>query len=137
MELKTLIRQYRESHELSMQQFADMCHLSKSYISMLEKGRHPQNKRLLVPSLETFRKLSDGMHIPLEQLFAIIDATDWIENGFDSDSGSAFPLGPDEVQLIEDYRDASEDVRNTVTSLLHLSAEIRRKGIFPQSPSSD
>ncbi len=73
MELGAIVKQYREEHSLSMQQFADQCNLSKSYISMLEKGQHPQNKRLLVPSLETFKKLSDGMRIPLEVLFSAIE----------------------------------------------------------------
>lgn len=132
MELGALIKQYREEHSLTMQQFADRCHLSKSYVSMLEKGRHPQNKRLLIPSMETFRKLCDGMQIPFESLVSILDAKDWIDNGFDIDSGSSFPLSPDEIQLIEDYRDASEEIRGAASTMLRISADSNRK----DAPSS-
>ena len=127
MELSALIKQYRIENSLSMQQFADKCGLSKGYISMLEKGRHPQSKRLLVPSLETFQKLSGGMQIPLEVLFSYIDAHDWIENGFELDAGSSFPLSPDEADLISDYRDASEEIREEAAGMLHRSAERNRK----------
>lgn len=128
MELSALIRQYREEHSLTMQQLADRCHLSKSYISMLEKGRHPQNKRLLVPSLDTFKKLSSGMGIPIDLLFSLIDASDWVDNGFDVDTGSSFPLTPEEMHLIEDYREASDEIRGAATTMLHISAEANRKG---------
>lgn len=128
MELSALIRQYRDEHSLTMQQLADRCHLSKSYISMLEKGRHPQNKRLLVPSLDTFKKLSSGMGIPIDLLFSLIDASDWVDNGFDVDTGSSFPLTPEEMHLIEDYREASDEIRGAATTMLHISAEANRKG---------
>ena len=128
MELSALIRQYREEHSLTMQQLADRCHLSKSYISMLEKGRHPQNKRLLVPSLDTFKKLSSGMGIPIDLLFSLIDASDWVDNGFDVDTGSSFPLTPEEMHLIEDYREASDEIRGAASTMLHISAEANRKG---------
>ncbi len=127
MELGALIKQYREEHSLTMQQFADRCHLSKSYVSMLEKGRHPQNKRLLIPSMETFRKLCDGMQISFDSLAAIVEAKDWVENGFDIDSGSSFPLTPDEIKLVEDYRDASEEIRGAASTMLRISADSNRK----------
>ena len=128
MELGALIKQYRDEHSLTMQQLADRCHLSKSYISMLERGRHPQNRRLLVPSLDTFKKLSEGMQIPLDLLLSLIDAQDWVDNGFDVDTGSSFPLDPVEMQLIEDYRDASEEIRGAAITMLRVSAEANRKG---------
>lgn len=127
MELGALIKQYREEHSLTMQQFADRCHLSKSYVSMLEKGRHPQNKRLLIPSMETFRKLCDGMQISFDSLAAIVEAKDWVDNGFDIDSGSSFPLTPDEIKLVEDYRDASEEIRGAASTMLRISADSNRK----------
>ena len=125
---RPLPKQYRDEHSLTMQQLADRCHLSKSYISMLERGRHPQNRRLLVPSLDTFKKLSEGMQIPLDLLLSLIDAQDWVDNGFDVDTGSSFPLDPVEMQLIEDYRDASEEIRGAAITMLRVSAEANRKG---------
>ena len=43
-----------------MQEFANMANLSKGYISMIENGRNPQNKRALVPSIETYSKTCWG-----------------------------------------------------------------------------
>lgn len=37
MTIGNLVKTYRQEHDLPMQEFADRCGLSKSYISMLEK----------------------------------------------------------------------------------------------------
>lgn len=73
MELQEYIKTYRKEHSLSMQEFADRCGLSKGYISMLESGKHPQNKRQIVPSIDTCAKLAAGMNMTLDELLRKID----------------------------------------------------------------
>jgi len=73
MELQEYIKTYRKEHSLSMQEFADKCGLSKGYISMLESGKHPQNKRQIVPSIDTCAKLAAGMNMTLDELLRQID----------------------------------------------------------------
>ncbi len=41
MTLKDFLIQYRTEHDLSQRQFAAICGLSNSYISMLERERNP------------------------------------------------------------------------------------------------
>lgn len=81
MELREYIKQYREENGLSMQEFADRCGLSKGYISMLESGKHPQNKRAIVPSIETYGKLARGMNMSIDALLRAIDGDAEIQVG--------------------------------------------------------
>lgn len=73
IKLGEIIKAYRAEQGLSMQEFADHCGLSKGYISMLERGRHPQSRRALIPSLETCRKLAAAMGLRAEALLAVLD----------------------------------------------------------------
>ena len=73
MKLEEIIRQFREDSNLTMQEFAERCNLSKGYVSMLEKGKHPQSQRRLVPSIDTYAKIANGMQISLDDLFLRLD----------------------------------------------------------------
>lgn len=68
MNLSDIIKNYRTINNLTMQEFADECGLSKGYISMLENGRRPRNNKEVIPSLDTYMKLSEAMHISLANL---------------------------------------------------------------------
>ena len=78
MTLGELVHAYREEHGMTMQEFADRSHLSKAYISMLERNRNPKSGRPPVPALDadqsvslsylqSRRPLSDNL-IPLEPM---------------------------------------------------------------------
>lgn len=86
MDLSTIIKEYRISHKLTMQEFADSCGLSKGYISMLENGRHPRNNKEVVPSLETYTKLSAAMHITLDELLTKLN----IDYGYHDNEKNVF-----------------------------------------------
>lgn len=73
MYLGGLIKEYREKCNLTMDEFAKKAGLSKGYISMLEKNQHPQNKRKIVPSLETFRKAAKAMGLSVDDLMKAVD----------------------------------------------------------------
>lgn len=73
MKIGLYVKHYRERHKLSMQEFADKADLSKGYISMLEKGKHPQNDREIVPSIETVNKIAKAMNLSIDELLARID----------------------------------------------------------------
>lgn len=73
MELKEYIRAYREAHDYSQRQFAEVCGLSNGYISMLERGVNPKTQQPVTPTLPVLKKLADGMGITLTTLFAEID----------------------------------------------------------------
>lgn len=73
MTLGELIKKYRNTNGLTMQDFATRSGLSKGYISMLEKGKHPQNNKPIVPSIDTFGKVAKAMCISLNDLLVMVD----------------------------------------------------------------
>ena len=73
MNLSELITSYREEHNLSQRQFADICGLSNGYISMLEKNENPKTKQPITPTLPKLDKLAKGMNISINELFDIVD----------------------------------------------------------------
>ena len=73
MTIGELLYNYRKQHNMTMQEFADKSGLSKGYISMLEKGRHPQSNRSLIPSVETVDKIASAMGISIDELLQMVD----------------------------------------------------------------
>ena len=45
MTLGNIIKEYRISHEMSMDAFSEKSGISKAYISLLEKNKHPKTDR--------------------------------------------------------------------------------------------
>ena len=73
MKLSEFIMKYREEHGLSQRQFAEICDVSNSYISMLEKERNPKTGQPIVPSMLHYVKIANGMNISVQDLFSSID----------------------------------------------------------------
>jgi len=73
MQLRDLIRSYRNSHSLSQRQFAAQCDLSNGYISILEKGLNPSTGKPVTPTLPQLKKLADGMSLSLADLLEQVD----------------------------------------------------------------
>ena len=63
MTLGELIREYREQHSMSMEEFARLSGLSKGYISMLEKNKNPRNGKPIIPSIATYDGVATAMHV--------------------------------------------------------------------------
>ena len=68
MTLGDLIREYREQHGMSMEEFARLSGLSKGYISMLEKNKNPRNGKPIVPSIATYDGVATAMHVSVAEL---------------------------------------------------------------------
>lgn len=79
MKIGDLIKEYRQLNTLTMQDFADKSGLSKSYISMLEKGKHPQNNREIVPSIETVKNIAVAMGISVDDILDVVDNNQLID----------------------------------------------------------
>lgn len=103
MELKDFIKTYRKSHGLSMEQFAKLASLSKGYISMLEKGQNPQNKKKIVPSITVLNNIAVAMNTDLSSL---LEAVDDLEVSLEASSPApaSFELTDTEKTLITKYR---------------------------------
>lgn len=73
MKLRDLIKNYRDTHDLSQRQFANQCNLSNGYISILEKGVNPGTGKPVTPTIPQLKKLADGMAMTLNELFDQVD----------------------------------------------------------------
>ena len=78
MTLGDLIKSYRTAHGLTMQEFASLSGLSKAYVSMLEKNRHPQNNKEIIPSIDTFNKVALAMKLSLNDVLEAVNSNQLI-----------------------------------------------------------
>ena len=73
MTLGEFIQLYRLQHDLSQRQFSTKCGLSNGYISMLEKGQNPHTKQPLIPTIQSMKRLANGMNMTVQELFSSVD----------------------------------------------------------------
>lgn len=73
MTLGDIIKEYREAHKLSMDAFSEKSGISKAYISLLEKNKHPKTGKPIAPSIQCIKQAADGMGIDFDILFKKID----------------------------------------------------------------
>lgn len=73
MKIGEIVKEYRKTHKLTMQEFADKIEKSKGYISMLEKGANPQTNKPITPTLNTLKKIAEVMNISLDDLLLKLD----------------------------------------------------------------
>jgi repressor LexA len=73
MKLSDLIKNYRKNHKLSVRDFADLCGLSRSYVSVLENDTIPENTgKRVIPSLAIIQKLAKGMNMDPQRLMGLV-----------------------------------------------------------------
>lgn len=73
MFLGDVIKEYRTKHDLSMDKFALLSGLSKSYISMLEKNINPTTGKSIEPTFNVIQKCAKAMHIDVNELIILLD----------------------------------------------------------------
>lgn len=73
MTLGEIIKDYRTSHGLSMDAFSERSGISKAYISLLEKNKHPKTGKEIAPSLQCIKQAADGMKMDFNELFSMLD----------------------------------------------------------------
>jgi repressor LexA len=104
------VKQYRAENRLTMQEFADKAGLSKGYISMLEKGRNPQNSRSLVRGIDTVAKIAQAMNISIDELLAAVDSDQLITPKHNNDT---------KLKLYENIRERRKELGLTQSDLAH------------------
>ena len=73
MTLGEFIKRYREEHSISMDKFSEMIGISKSYISLLEKNKHPKTGKPIAPSIKCIHQVADCCFIDFNSLFSMLD----------------------------------------------------------------
>lgn len=79
MTLGEIIKNYRTTHSLSMDAFSDKSGISKAYISLLEKNKHPKTGKEIAPSIQSIKQAAHGMGMTFDDLFSLIDGKVSIE----------------------------------------------------------
>lgn len=74
MTLGDFIKEYRNAHQCSMDDFARLSGLSKAYISILERNYNPSTKRAAVPSLDTIKRVANAISMDVNELITALDA---------------------------------------------------------------
>lgn len=93
MNLGDLTKEYRKRHGMNMQTFADLCGLSKAYISILERNYNPKSGKPPVPSLETIRAISAVMGKDFNDVIALLDGDQEVTlSDLPSSSPSVLPV---------------------------------------------
>ncbi len=74
MTLGDLIKEYREQHNISMDEFSKVSNLSKGYISMLENNTNPRSNKPIAPTLPTIKKISMAMNADVDSVLKLLDS---------------------------------------------------------------
>lgn len=73
MTLGEIIKKYRTERGISMDTFSEKSGISKAYISLLEKNRHPKTGKPIAPSIQSIKQAADGMGMDFNILFSMLD----------------------------------------------------------------
>jgi repressor LexA len=68
MTLGEIIKDYRETYDITMDEFARFSGLSKGYISMLEKNENPRTKLPIMPTTKTLTCVAKAMSVSVAEL---------------------------------------------------------------------
>ncbi len=74
MKIGEFINIYRREHNISMEELANRCGLSKAYISKLESDVDKNKTKQIKPSIQTFNKIAKGLNISLTDLLSALDS---------------------------------------------------------------
>lgn len=72
--LGDILKKYRQTNGLSMDEFAKISGLSKGYISMLENNINPRNNKPIAPTIPTLKKIATGIGTDIDTLLKTIDS---------------------------------------------------------------
>lgn len=81
MTLSEAIIEYRKRTGMSQREFARKCNLSHGTVPILEKGYNPQTGKKNEPDIMTYRKIAQGMEIPIDTLMEMLDQTELVSLG--------------------------------------------------------
>lgn len=133
MTLGEIVKEYRENHKMSMDDFSKLCGLSKGYISMLEKNVNPTTGKAIAPSLETIRQIAVAINTDINTLIEQLDSKQKVSlvnlsSSKDSDANyvksDAVKLDKKEKALINYYRNSDEFGQKAI--LLTAERELQR-----------
>lgn len=118
MTFGTVLRGLRKRNDLTQKQLADILGISESTVGMYERGHRE-------PDFEMFEMIADYFNVDMDYLTGRSDIER--QYTFTPAQSQAIELSADEAQLVADYRDASEEIRDEAAGMLSRSADRNRK----------
>lgn len=122
MYLGQIIKEYREKHDCSMATFAEKSGISKAYISLLEKNRHPKTGKPISPSIQCIKQVADAIGMNFDDLFKTLEGNVTVSSAPNNPAAYAPPtripvLGSvpagipiEAIQDIIDYEEIDSDI---------------------------
>ena len=116
MTLSDIVRNYCNEHKMSYRKFAEVSGLTSGYITMLLQDRNPSTGKPIKPTIDTYTKISDAMHMTVNDLFEIMDDAP-------IDFNQSAPCNYDtlsniEIELLMAFRAANEQAKQDALNLL-------------------
>lgn len=112
-----VLKSLRTRNKLTQKQLADVLHVSESRIGMYEREQRE-------PDFEMLEIIADYFNVDMDYL----TGRSQIERQYSFSSDHSLPLiKADEAQLLDDYRNAEEPIRQAAAVMLHDSAERNRE----------
>ncbi len=140
MILGDLIKEYRQEHSCSMDQFAKLSGLSKAYVSILERNVNPVNGKPVIPSLETIKAVSQAINMDFNDVIAMLDGDQPVILNSESSTSAHTPYSfllaalqkskeDDQTrisEMIEDFQKLNEEGKCKAVERVHELTEIQR-----------
>jgi transcriptional regulator with XRE-family HTH domain len=122
MKLSEIIIDYRNRMNISQREFSRRCGLSNVYISYIEKELNPKTQKPLIPTIEQYKKIADGLGLTLQGLFEILDDAP-VDLSTPVSSDPFGDLKDDEKRLVTAYRGATASAREIALETLENHQE--------------
>lgn len=100
MTLGDLIKAYRSEHDMSMDAFAEKSGISKAYVSLLEKNRHPKTGKPISPSLQCIKLAAVAMGYDFDRVISLIDGNVDLSNGDTSMFSNLRPISKKQYPVL-------------------------------------
>lgn len=109
----------RVDRGLTQQELADRLGITKSTVSMYERGNR-------TPNFEIAEQITNFFGVDLKYLMGSTDKVERISGDeTDVQSGMFAEITAEEIALIKAFRHSSEDTKAAVRSILHVSGVIK------------
>lgn len=125
MTLGELINKYRSKNGLSMDAFANKSGISKAYISLLEKNKHPKTGKPISPSIQCIKQAADAMNMDFNVLLSKINTNDETNSGNLSDLEWKYPSVSNRLgNILNNYRRKEKLTVAEFASQLDISSDL-------------
>lgn len=125
MKLGKWLREYRHAHGMTMNDMADACGFSKSYVNLLEKGINPTTQKPVSPTMQTLEKIARATGQDVDSLLKILNDKQQV-----TINSTLFNVSEEEKKLIDNYRELNIEGRNilwgVIKSLCNTYPEVEK-----------